>query len=332
MGKISTKQATRGQFFTTNEELLDIQLPFTKKDTVIEPFAGDRFLSTFLKNKCKSVIDYDKFPTSKDITKRDTLLNPPDYRGKFVMTNPPFSPRNRQQNTENMKIYKKYDTDDLYKAFLKSVLPTVSGGVVIIPMNFLTGIRTKDVELRNEMFSNFKILEMKIFEQKMFDDAAIAVVVISFKRYIPMTSQTIPVSINGIKKNLTLRQENDWLHGGEIYTLNNGKNIVVRRVHTPIKNSLIIQNIDLPSSKPIHLRLRKNETHFGNNQRAYATMVVSNVPAHKLPLLCERFNTLLNAYRKKYDSLFLSSFYENKRKYIPLTLVYVLIAHVASKL
>lgn len=52
-------------------------------------------------------------------TAQDTLLNPPDYKNKWVITNPPYLTKNK---AKDKTIFNKYDVDDLYKATLKSIL------------------------------------------------------------------------------------------------------------------------------------------------------------------------------------------------------------------
>ena len=58
---------------------------------IIEPFVGNGDLLKFIKNKENYKLEiYDIDPKCKDVIKRDTLKNPPDYTNKFVLTNPPY--------------------------------------------------------------------------------------------------------------------------------------------------------------------------------------------------------------------------------------------------
>ena len=61
---------------------------------------------------------YDIEPKKDGIVKKDTLLNPPDYQGKFVITNPPYLARNK---CADKTLFDKYQTNDLYKCFIKVI-------------------------------------------------------------------------------------------------------------------------------------------------------------------------------------------------------------------
>jgi methylase of polypeptide subunit release factors len=47
---------------------------------------------------------YDIEPKQSYIIQRDTLKNPPNYDGKFILTNPPYIARNK--NEDNMIFIK----------------------------------------------------------------------------------------------------------------------------------------------------------------------------------------------------------------------------------
>lgn len=74
-----------GQFYTKNVDYLfqEFEKP---KGKIIEPFAGQGDL---IKWCGEDVEAYDIDPKAPQIIKRDTLLFPPDYQGKFVITNLP---------------------------------------------------------------------------------------------------------------------------------------------------------------------------------------------------------------------------------------------------
>ena len=74
---------------------------------------------------------YDIEPHSNSI-QRDTLFNPPKYKDKWVITNPPYLAKNK---AKDKKIYNLYNVDDLYKASMVSMLEA-NGGILIIPTNY----------------------------------------------------------------------------------------------------------------------------------------------------------------------------------------------------
>ena len=62
---------------------------------------------------------YDIEPKYNDTIKKDTLLEPPIYDNKFVLTNPPYLARNKN---EDKTLYDKYNTNDLYKCFIINLI------------------------------------------------------------------------------------------------------------------------------------------------------------------------------------------------------------------
>lgn len=125
-----------GQFYTTNYDyiLQNFSIPPNEKN-IIEPFAGACHLLKFLDKSIKYDIEsYDIEPASDMVTERDTLNNPPSYKNKFILTNPPYLARNK---TKSKKLFDKYKTNDLYKCFIKQIISDPSnGGILIIPLNF----------------------------------------------------------------------------------------------------------------------------------------------------------------------------------------------------
>ena len=133
MSKNSKKQL--GQFYTTNYEyiLSNMKIP-DNINHIIEPFVGNGDLLNFIENKDKYNIEtYDIEPKYEFAIKHDTLLNPPSYKNKFVLTNPPYLARNKNKNKE---LYDKYDCNDLYKCFIINLITDIcEGGIIIIPLN-----------------------------------------------------------------------------------------------------------------------------------------------------------------------------------------------------
>ena len=75
---------------------------------------------------------YDIDPKKNDIIQRDTLLNPPEYKDQFVITNPTFLARNK---SKNKVIYDKYNLNDLSKCFILNLIDNpCRGGILIIPL------------------------------------------------------------------------------------------------------------------------------------------------------------------------------------------------------
>jgi hypothetical protein len=182
---MTTKQ-NLGQFYTTNYEYILQNLSIPEDITrIIEPFAGNGDLVSFIqKHKTDaSVACYDIDPKRDYIIQRDTIQNPPDYTGCFVITNPPYLARNKSQNKT---LFDKYDVGDLYKCFIKELLTNQCvGGILIIPLNFWSSIRKNDVGLRRDFLRVYSIVHMNIFEEQVFDDTTTTVCAFQFRRGQP---------------------------------------------------------------------------------------------------------------------------------------------------
>ena len=111
-----TVKKSKGQFYTTNSSYILEGFPLPPSDirSIIEPFAGKGDLIDWIKKSgCNTKIQaFDIEPKSENIKERDTLLNPPDYKDSWIITNPPYLARNKSINKE---VFDMYETNDLYK-------------------------------------------------------------------------------------------------------------------------------------------------------------------------------------------------------------------------
>ena len=163
---------------------------------IVEPFygAGD-LLKNIPESKAKSIDIYDidtSNSNNKNIQQRNTLAYPPDYKNKYVITNPPYLAKNK---TENKEIYEKYKTDDLYKIAILSFLES-SGEILVVPLNFLTDKRT--YKIREQFFNRFHIKTINIFEFPIFEYTNIQTVPFS---YLLKNNKEIETEINIYKSN-----------------------------------------------------------------------------------------------------------------------------------
>jgi hypothetical protein len=164
---------TRGQFYTTNSSYILDGFPLPPSDVrcIVEPFAGKGDLMDWLrKSGCTTPIEaYDIEPKGPSIEARDTLTYPPNYQNTWILTNPPYFARNKSAKKE---IYDQYDTNDLYKCFLSSVVAqnNCRGGIFIIPAGFFFSPRAIDVRCRDAFMKRFRITKVKYFEESVFSD------------------------------------------------------------------------------------------------------------------------------------------------------------------
>lgn len=332
-----------GQFFTKRYEyiLKNISIP-QNINNIVEPFAGDGDLIEYIKkhNRSFAVEAYDIDPKKEYITKRDTLMNPPSYHNKFIITNPPYLARNR---SKNKIIFDTYGSNDLYKCFLQTIMLDVCrGGILIIPLNFLSSTRISDVKLRKDFTSLYSIQQINIFEEAVFIDTSTTVCSLLFSQ--KHTDDDI-ININLYPSNATMQvhlsQDNNYTIGGEIYRIDTCANYKFQRltrhnldcVHTHIvvkciddneQNQICARFVD---SKDVYKDMTPN-----SSARTYMTLIIQPYINENLQrILVDRFNTFLFDKRKTYSSLFLANYRESKgstsRKRISFDLVYKIMSH-----
>ena len=307
---------------------------------IIEPFAGNGDLLNFLNKEDKDKYKlecYDIDPKQTFIIKRDTLLDPPDYDGKFILTNPPYFARNK---SKIKTIYDKYDCNDLYKCFLKQLLESdCYGGIIIIPLNFISSIRKNDIELRRNFFNKFHIEIINIFEEQVFEDTSYSICSIQFKKnnilstcqyvkcYIYPSNKIIEFSFNSV---------NNYTIGGEIYNLQQNNTYKIERATRNTTNkdcitNILLKCIDDNINNKIQLKIVNDDEIYIDDTpnlsaRSYASLVITpkiNIETQKK--LIENFNEFLNSQREKFNSLFLTNYRESNniaRKRISIELAF----------
>jgi hypothetical protein len=324
------KKTKYGQFFTTNYEyiLQGLKIPSREK-IIIEPFSGNGDLLHIVKKSTK-ILCYDIDPKVANCSKRDTLKSPPIYRDTFIITNPPYLAMNKNKNKS---IYNKYNEDDLYKCFIRSILEPhniANGGIIIVPLNFWCSIREGDSFLRRDFMNIYKIGRINIFEEQVFDDTSYTVCsFIFYKKTIPsLDSQLIPSYIYPSEKiiNLNFSQELKWLIGGEIYQLPISDKYTVTRDIKP-NTHIHIYAIDSGSkNNKIRLIYDKKKLYIDQSSRTRATLhIIPKLNEENQKHLVILVNEYLQKQRQKYHSLFLTNYRESKeyaRKRISFDLVY----------
>jgi hypothetical protein len=334
-----------GQFYTKNYDyiLRNIRIP-KYVNTIIEPFAGEGDLIDYINT---SGIDYniemyDIDPKKKNIIKRDTLLNPPEYKDKFVLTNPPYLARNKSGNKE---IYDKYNVNDLYKCFIVNILNNpCQGGILIIPLNFISSTRVNDVLLRNRFLSIYSIKIMNIFEEQVFSDTTCTVCSLLFTHGCDNKDININIYPSSITLKTKLTKENNYTIGGELYNLEKNKLYTIKRLTTKNlseKNTnIVIKCIDDNSQSMIRAEYVDDDKLFIDNTpkssaRGYLTLIINpSLNTDKQKKLVSDFNNYLSENRQKYNSLFLANYRESNdiaRKRISFDLVYKIIGHLIGE-
>jgi len=332
-----------GQFYTTNYEYIlnNMYIP-EDINCIIEPFAGNGDLLHFINDSTKYTIEcYDIEPKKTSILKKDTLQEPPCYDNKFILTNPPYLARNKNKDKE---LYDKYDCNDLYKCFLIQVINSnCEGGIIIIPLNFISSIRKNDIELRKKFLNKFNIILLNIFEEKVFDDTTYTVCSLQFEKKVDLAKE-ITCWIYPSNKNFTilLTNINNYTIGGEIYNLPYSTVYKIERATKLTKQKECITNILLKCiddniESKIKLKIVKDEERFIDDTknlsaRSYATLVIiPEIDITKQKILVEKFNEYLEINRNKFYSLFLSNYRESNsiaRKRISFDLAFQICSYL----
>ena len=343
---IITNKKDLGQFYTTNYSYILQNLKIPKKEkNIIEPFAGQGDLLNFIEKEDDFSIEcYDIDPKKEFITKRDTLLNPPEYKDKFVITNPPYLARNKSDNKE---LFDKYNQNDLYKCLIDELTRNIaSGGILIIPLNFWCSIRKSDVEIRKKFIDVYNVLILNIFEEKVFVDTSYTICSFQFEKKDNIENKITECYIYPEKKhiNFDLNKENNYTIGGEIYNLKQDKKIKIERLTTNNEDSKYITNIlvkciDDNINSKIDLKIVKDEDIYIDktpnlSARSYTSLIIEpKLTLEKQHMLVKDFNEFLNNQRDKYHSLFLTNYRESNtiaRKRISFTLVFEIVNYLVS--
>jgi hypothetical protein len=336
-----------GQFYTTNYDyiLQDMKIPDNIKN-IIEPFAGDGDLLNFIVDKSIYEIEcYDISPKKDFIVEQDTIDNPPDYKNKFVITNPPFLARNK---SKNKYIFDKYDVNDLYKCFIKELSNNIClSGIIITPLNFWSSIRTNDVKLRKDFLNVYKVSQINIFEEQVFKDTTYTICSFQFEQSSKVKSDeikanntinniTIPMTIypSKIKINVELDDIN-YLMGGSIYHLKSSKykigRLTKKNINDTNHTNILVKCIDDSKNNKIGMTFVSDDKIYvdktpNQSARTYATLFIDPPISKEIQKqLVQKFNDFLEEHRKKYYSLFLTNYRESKdiaRKRISFDLVY----------
>jgi hypothetical protein len=336
-----------GQFYTTNYTYI-LQNMYIPDDIVeiIEPFAGNGDLLKFIDNQQNqnqyNIRCYDIDPKQEYIVKQDTLLNPPNFDGAFVISNPPYLARNK---CKDKTLFDKYNTNDLYKCFIQILIQSnCKGGILIVPLNFISSIRASDIELRQKFIKKYDVVAINIFEERVFDDTSYTICSFQFKLNSTCEEEEVDNKICGWiypenkKINFVLNAENNYTIGGEIYNLPQNTSYKIERATKASTDpscftNILIKCIDDSNESRIKTSIVNDDIkkkYIDNTPnltaRSFAILVVEpKLDMKQQEQLVEKFNAFLNKHREKYNSLFLTNYRESNtiaRKRISFGLVY----------
>lgn len=336
----------KGQFYTVNSDYILEGFSVPCDTSLIEPFTGQGDLIEWTKKNfsISDIETYDIDPKYPNTIQQDTLENPPNYKDKFVITNPPYLARNK---CSNKLLFDKYDTNDLYKCFIHSISDKefVKGGILIIPAGFFFSPRDLDIRCRNVFLSNYKITRVNYFEETVFPDTPTTVVSFQFEKSELLLTQQDVLWVKYPSKEekiFTMSKDNDWIIGGDIYKLDIPKDVKIKRYveGQEMKEGYQILHLTLnalDSGKEdgrISLDYKENFIYKAKDtSRTYATLCLygKTLTNEEQKELSRKFNEFINQKRKETWSLFLPQYRESKeyaRKRIPFELAYDIVLYL----
>lgn len=289
---------------------------------LVEPFVGQGDLVQIFPDHQWET--YDINSVYEGAIQQDTLLSPPDYTNKWVITNPPFLAKNKAQDKT---LFERYDLDDLYKIALNTVLDA-EGGLFIIPTNFFTDERSG--EIRKKFLSQFVVDKINIFTTPVFDSTTYSVCAFVFHKQ-NNNKQLIPTTVYPENKTTTveLYGEYDYRIAGEFYAqLDNQINYFNRLTATTTNNitKLKLYALDTRTEK-IHITYGEAPYIGKPTDRVYLTFTTDKVLSDDVQKkLCENFNTTLTNFREKYCDLGMTNYRDYNRKRIGFTFAYKILS------
>ncbi len=315
-----------GQFFSKSFDLIKNHVKHIQRDDIlIDPFAGAKDLLLPFENKHEA---YDIMPIEgfDDIILNDSLLNPPDYTGKFIITNPPYLNINKTNNKEPFELYQ---TDDLYKASLMSLMNTGERGIIILPTTFWFNERAR--KIRELFLSNFVVQAVDVFNQTMFEDTTYAVCSFYFEKKAT-TTQSIKFQFYGKKdgsKTLNYGTSNGYSVINDIQLKTYATPIKIGRYTsdtTAAPTNIFLYAID--NTEPIRAVIQSPYCGI-NTDRAFLTFTLEGITlnAQEQESLVRLFNITLNELREEYYDGFLSNYRNHGRKRIGFDFAYRLFQH-----
>jgi len=312
-----TKKQKTGSFFTKNAvDLLSGFEHLIIGKNIIDPFSGGGDLIKWaINNNALSSEEYDIKPKTPNTIKNNSLITPPDYIGKFLLTNPPYLSRNKSKKNYE-KVFNKWKMDDLYKCHLATLYPTCDEGIIILPSNFLSESRSSAREM---FFQNYTIEKAKYYMYQVFPEASTGVVVFNFYKNND-TIKKFAIEIHKsetdiIYTTVTLSPQYKYLYGDEFFSYITDKTpLKITKYDTSSKNkpnTKIV--IGLLTNGKYYLGAHINdkepllvpEKTFTTYQVSIEGVKLSNQQQEQIVIM---YNKKLQEYMEQYHGLFLANY------------------------
>lgn len=327
--RILLSDLKKTQHYSTKAEQilfgLDVFIPENAK--LIEPFVGRGDLVKIFPTHNWEVYDIDP---KIDCIKQDTLIEPPNYIEKWVITNPPFLAKNKAVEKTLFNTY-----DDLYKVFLSTIFG-VEGGIIIVPSNFFLDEGSE--KIRREFIDRFSIKQINFFTQPMFDETTYSVCSFAFSKQLKKEKeQTIPCFIqNEGPFSFTISKDFGYRIGGDFFSeLGKEKNIFSRLTETSKQKYVYNIKLFALDTRNEKIRLEYCEEPFIGkvSDRSYATLCGNIELSDELQRqIIFETNKQLNNFRDKYYNLPLTNYRDFNRKRVGFEFIYNLSTKVYYEL
>jgi len=294
---MSTKNKKQlGAFYTTGvDKVLKEFEHIVSGRNIVDLYCGDRHLLEWgLKHGATKALGYDMNKDSGADIIRNTLVDVPNVReNAVVVINPPYLLRNKAEDKTPFDLY---ETTDLYKASLLSLI--INGtreAIIIVPSNIFMD---NDDNFRTRFYANFEIKKVVMFDKRMFEDT------------------NVRVAAFHIVRGTTTKLFNHSLHNTKIgkswfNLLENNSTNVKRLIKGDIEplNFINLRTTDTGSDGG-EIKLFIGEHYYGKStDRNLATIIFDKQYSKKeQKQICSLFNSKLDDFRNKYDSMFLTNF------------------------
>jgi hypothetical protein len=308
-----THEQKHGQFFTTNaEDLLGLYTHLLRDKDVIDPFAGDCDLLHFaVAYGARSVEGYDLEPRQPAVSARDSILNPPAFTGKFLLTNPPYLASNKNKDKG---AYAMWGQSDLYKCHIASFADDLDEGVIILPTNFLSESRPKAREL---FFSRYTITQCDYYYYQVFPNTTTGITIFAFRRDSDTGERRFPCRIHYSSSDvryveLHLERKYDWLHGKDFFDFIKGPERPIGKwtgKESGFLTNIVVGLLDAGRA-PQGLSINKGDPIVCRDTTftTYQMVLDVDLPPPLQERVVELFNEKMQKFRQQYHGLFLSNY------------------------
>lgn len=308
---ITSKKQYLGQYFTTEaEKILDGWEHYVDGKHVIDPFVGNKdLLSWATRAGARSTLGYDIDPQYDDVISNDSLINPPDYKDCFLISNPPYLAANKCR-TGDKRPYQIWKQSDYYKCHIASLrLRNCSEGILIIPSNFFS---ESNATIRNLFFKDYKILEMRYWREKVFKDTNHGITAFVFKSDSQDSTRQVPFELfpEGTKDIMILEEKYKWLWGQEFFDYLEDNWLGLHKYISGESNTNIIVGCLDNGKYPTGFHYNDGEPRKTPKSVITTFQLNSNYPlaTDVQKKIVRLANERLEYFREKYHSMFLSNY------------------------